>query len=376
MNSPSLLLLAFFLSFLCLAQNQQKPTALKASVPNWLKIMDKNGDEKITLNEATGLMKLNFNRVDGNNDGALDKNELTQLANRLRRNNQNRQNNNRSKMSTQDLLKNAPKDVVIEPDIAYRKGKSEAWKLDLVMPKVMSKKPRAAIVFVHGGGWRSGDKRAGYFMRGAIEYALKGYVCITVNYRLINEAPMPASIEDVKCAVRWLRANAEKYNVDTKRIGAYGNSAGAHLVCMLGLVKAEANMEGDGPYQDQSSLVQAVCASATPTNFLLFDNQRKGQRTQPGELFAGSVETLEERARKASPSTYVAADAPPFLLVHGTADTTVNIKHGDTFHAALKKAGAKYLEYIRIEGDGHGVFHKSSNKTYPAMEKFFETHLR
>ena len=61
---------------------------------------------------------------------------------------------------------------------------------------------------------------------------------------------------------------------------------------------------------------------------------------------------------------------------NGTADTTVNIKHGDTFHAALKKAGAKYLEYIRIEGDGHGVFHKSSNKTYPAMEKFFETHLR
>ena len=187
---------------------------------------------------------------------------------------------------------------------------------------------------------------------------------------------MPASIEDVKCAVRWLRANAKKYNVDTKRIGAYGNSAGAHLVCMLGLVKAEANMEGDGPYQDQSSLVQAVCASATPTNFLLFDNQRQGQRTQPGELFAGPGETLEERARKASPSTYVAADAPPFLLVHGTADTTVNIKHGDTFHAALKKAGAKYLEYIRIEGDGHGVFHKSSNKTYPAMEKFFETHLR
>ena len=371
-----LIFTAGFLPFFCPAQNQQNPPASITNVPTWLKAMDKNSDGKITSTEATGLMKKNFNRVDTNKDGSLDKNELIQLANRLRRNNQNQQGNKRRYISTEELLKSAPKDVMIEPDIAYRKGKSEAWKLDLVMPKAKSKAPRAAIVFVHGGGWRSGDKRAGYFMRGAIEYAQKGYVCITVNYRLIDEAPMPASIEDVKCAVRWLRANAKKYNVDPNRIGAYGNSAGAHLVCMLGLVKPEAKLEGDGPFQDQSSLVQAVCASATPTNFLLFDNRRKSQRTKPGELFAGPTETVEDRGRRASPSTYVAADAPPFLLVHGTADTTVNIKHSDTFHAALKKAGAKNLEYIRVVGAGHGVFHKSSEKTYPAMEKFFKTHLR
>ena len=380
-SHPKLLLLLLMLGFALnlQAQNRQRPTTPEARVANWLRTMDKDGDKKISSKEATALMKKNFSRIDANKDGFLVQMELSQLANRLSRNRQRPQNqrgNNRRAMSTEQLLKTAPKDVVIEPDIAYRKGKSEAWKLDLVMPKSKNNNLRSAIVFVHGGGWRSGDKRTGYFMRGAIEYAQKGYVCITVNYRLIAEAPMPASIEDVKCAVRWLRANAKKYNVDPKRIGAYGNSAGAHLACMLGLAKPKAKLEGDGPYQDQSSLVQAVCASATPTNFLLFDNRRKAQRTQPGELFAGSADTLEERGRKASPSTYVAADAPPFLLVHGTADTTVNIKHGDTFHAALKKAGAKHLEYIRVEGAGHGVFHKSSTKTYPAMEKFFKTHLR
>lgn len=370
-----LLMLGFVLNLQ--AQNRQRPPTPEARVANWIKTMGKDGDKKISLKEAAGLMKKNFSRVDANKDGFLAQMELNQLANRLSRNNQRAQNqrgNNRRAISTEQLLKMAPKDVVIEPDITYRKGRSEAWKLDLVMPKSKSKEARAGIVFVHGGGWRSGDKRSGYFMRGAIEYAQKGYVCITVNYRLTGEAPLPACIEDVKCAVRWLRANAKQYNVNPKRIGAYGNSAGAHLVCMLGLAKPSAKMEGDGPYQDQSSMVQAVCASATPTSFVL-DKNRIKRRGQPGAMLAGPAKTLIARATATSAATYVSADAPPILLVHGAADTTVNVKHSDTFHAALKKAGAKHLEYIRVDGAGHGVFHQASKRTYPAMEAFFKKHL-
>ena len=121
-------------------------------------------------------------------------------------------------------------------------------------------------------------------------------------------------------------------------------------------------------------MVQAVCASATPTSFVL-DKDRIKRRGLPGAMLAGPAETLVARATATSPATYESVDAPPILLVHGAADTTVNVKHGDTFHAALKKAGAKHLEYIRVDGAGHGVFRQASKKTSPAMEAFFKKHL-
>ena len=259
-------------------------------------------------------------------------------------------------MSTEDLLKNAPKDVLIEPDIPYRKGKSEAWKLDLVMPKAKSKEPRAAIVFVHGGGWRSGDKRAGYFMRGAIEYAQKGYVCITVNYRLIAEAPMPASIEDVKCAVRWLRAHAKDYQIDPRRIGGYGNSAGAHLVSMLGV--SAGKLEGDGPFQDFSSRLHAVAASATPTR--------------------PSGRSLAESDKAAlAPITYVSKDAPPFLLFHEASDRVVEIGHSDDFVRALKSAGTTDVTYRRMtDGSGHAVYQRNRKDFQAQLAGFFDRTLR
>lgn len=346
---------------------------------NWLKAQDANDDGRIAAAEASGLMKTNFARIDTNNDGFLDREELGQLADRLTRMgvNQTRarnrpDNSRRPGMSTEELLKQAPDTVTVEPDIAYRPGDSKAWRLDLIMPSERGDKPRPGLVFVHGGGWRNGDKRAGTFLQGAIEYAQKGYVCITVNYRLVDEAPFPACVEDCKCAVRWLRAHADKYNLDPKRIGGFGNSAGAHLVAMLGLAGPDEGLEGDGPYQDQSSLLQAVCPSATPSDFSLFPPRGPARRGSEGGLLAGPEETYEERSRKASPVSHVSADAPPFLIIHGTKDNTVNVAHGDRLVEALKKAGAKDVTYIRIEGAGHGVFNQHADQTKPAMEAFFD----
>jgi len=102
-----------------------------------------------------------------------------------------------------------PKDLKIVENISYRQGNKKAWKLDLIMPRERGETKRPALVFVHGGGWSGGDKTQGMLNSGPIDYARKGYVCISVNYRLTREAPFPACLEDVKCSVRWLRAHAE-----------------------------------------------------------------------------------------------------------------------------------------------------------------------
>jgi acetyl esterase/lipase len=265
-----------------------------------------------------------------------------------------------------------PDGVTLLTDVAYREGNPK-WRLDLAMPKAPSDQPRPAIVIIHGGGWRSGDKGGGQWRALPLEYAAKGYVCVSLNYRLTDEAPFPACVEDVKCAVRWLRANAAKYNVDPKRFGAYGNSAGAHLVAMLGLVGREAGLEGDGPYQDQSSLVQALCCSATPTDFTDW-----GGATFRGDdtFLAGPAESKADRRKKASPLTYARADAPPFLVIHGIADNTVPLSQAEKLVAALKKAGAKDVTFKTYDGAGHGVFTQHADETGPMMEAFFARTLK
>ncbi|MHC4399389.1 MAG: alpha/beta fold hydrolase [Planctomycetota bacterium] len=348
-------------------QEKRQPRRPPGDFLERMRANDKDGDGKISRAEAPDQMKKFFDRIDADGDGFVDEDELKKLAERFRGKRPAAKPSRRKPGPRKPIA--VPEGVELQTDIAYREG-SEKWRLDLAMPKEPRDGARPAIVFVHGGGWRSGDKGGGQWRSLPLEYAAKGYVCISVNYRLTDEAPFPACVEDVKCAVRWLRANAREHGVDPKRVGAYGNSAGAHLVAMLGLVGPDAGLEGDGPHADQSSLVQAVCCSATPTDFTSWGGQRDNSFLKRG-LLAGPEATFDERVKKVSPICHVRADAPPFLVVHGTGDRTVPIGQGDRFVEALKKAGAKDVTYMRYEGDGHGVFGQRSGETYPAMEKFF-----
>ena len=276
----------------------------------------------------------------------------------------------------QQQQRRVPAGVKYLPDLSYREG-NPAWKLDLAMPDERGPAPRPGMVIIHGGGWVSGDKRTGMWGDLPLEYAQHGYVTVSLNYRFATEAPLPACIEDVKCAVRWLRAQAKEYNLDPRRIGGFGNSAGAHLVAMLALSGPQAGLEGDGPYQDQPSSLQAACVAATPADFSNWGSARPGGPERgAGRLFGASPETAAERARRCSPVTYASAAAPPFLVIHGNADSTVPVSQAERLVKALREAGARNVTYMLFDGANHNVFAANSPMTRAAMRAFFDGILR
>ena len=166
---------------------------------------------------------------------------------------------------------------------------------------------------IHGGGWIEGDKssfasREHGVPGNIVDFAALGFVAVTINYRLSGEAPFPAALEDCKNAVRWLRAHARDYNLDPDHIGAYGNSAGGHLAMLLGMIGKDAHLEGDGPYQDQSSLVQAVVSDSGPID--LVDQYR--QRDAPPGLRSVHGRSAGGRARRRVPEGVARrSDQPP-----------------------------------------------------------------
>ena len=240
-------------------------------------------------------------------------------------------------------------------DIAYRQGPSKAWRLDLAMPTEKTEALRPALVIVHGGGWRGGSKSVDVYQKMMTDYAEKGYVTINVEYRLTGEAPFPACIEDVKCAVRWLRAHAKEYHVDPERIGAYGHSAGAHLALMLAMVPKSAGLEGDGGWETYSSVVNVAAAGSPPTEL-----GRDVPMAKP----------------KWWPIGYISANHPPLFLIQGSEDRIVRAELTDGFVEKMKAAGAN-IEYLRVDGARHGLaFNEKLDVTDPAIEEFFAKHLK
>jgi acetyl esterase/lipase len=240
-------------------------------------------------------------------------------------------------------------------DVAYREGASKAWRLDLAMPAVRPVMPGPALVIVHGGGWRGGSRTVDVFQKMMTGYAAKGYVTVSIDYRLLDEAPFPACIEDVKCAVRWLRAHAADYHVDPVRIGAYGHSAGAHLALMLAMTPSSAGLEGEGGWTEFSSRVNVVVGGSPPTEL-----GRDGPMAKP-EWW---------------PKGYISGDQPPMLLIQGGRDPIVRPELTEDFVGKMKAKGAA-IEYLRMADGAHGVaYAEALEVTDPAIEKFLAKHLR
>lgn len=276
-----------------------------------------------------------------------------------------------------------PSDVELIRDIEYGKGGDVSLKLDIVRPKVQPKDRMPVVIFIHGGGWRGGDKQA--HVPHLIPLAQKGYFCATINYRLTDVAIFPAQIEDCKCAIRWMRAHAKEYNADPKRIGVWGGSAGGHLVALLGTSGGAKDLEGKGGYPKESSRVQAVCDWFGPTDFLrIAEDAKKAGMTEDQIAKLGATDPISllvggkfwekpDICRKASPITYVTKDDPPFLIMHGDKDPLVPLNQSQAFYDALKKVGVDATLKI-LEGAGHGFGPRfDADKT---VAEFFDKHLR
>jgi acetyl esterase/lipase len=249
----------------------------------------------------------------------------------------------------------ASEGVIVHRDLSYVAGGHERQKLDLYLPKGEKKLP--LIIWVHGGAWLGGIKENGV----PAGYLAEGYAVASINYRLSQDAIFPAQIEDCKAAVRWLRANAEKYNLDPNRFGAWGESAGGHLVALLGTT-GETDEFDVGEYRRVSSRVQTVVDYFGPTDLLQMDEHRPADGqvhntadSPESRLIGGSIQENKDKVAKANPITYVSKDDPPFLIVHGDADRLVPHHQSELLEAALKKAGVP-VSFYTVKGEGHGRF--------------------
>lgn len=265
-----------------------------------------------------------------------------------------------------------PENVTLQRDVEYGKAGDRPLKLDIIRPKRPADSPLPVIVFIHGGAWRAGNKSGG--VARLLPFAASGnYFCASVGYRLSGEATWPAQIHDCKAAIRWLKANAKKYNINPEKIGVWGSSAGGHLVNMLGTSGDVKGLEGDCGSPDQSSRVACVVPFCGPSDFMAIGRLKGGAAPAAvTQLLGGPIDEKKEAAIAASPVTHVSKDDPPFLIVHGTADRTVPFAQAETLHAALKKAGVDST-LVKIEGGGHGI---GGPEVMKRVRAFFEKHLR
>jgi acetyl esterase/lipase len=255
-------------------------------------------------------------------------------------------------------------------DIEYGTGGQRKLQLDLYLPKGR-KKATPAIIFIHGGAWKSGKRSDMKFY--CVKFAEKGYVTATVTYRLMGEACFPAAVHDVKCAVRWLRANAAKYQVDPEHIAVSGNSAGGHLSMMIGY-SDDPSLEGTGGNNNVSSSVCAVVNFYGPTDLTtdFAKNQELVKEFVGGKTFDEAPDTYE----LASPLFHLTRGDPPTLIFHGTIDSVVPVSQADMLAEKLKELGIDYV-YEKYDGWPHvmDLAEAVNQRCIYQMEQFFKKHI-
>jgi acetyl esterase/lipase len=271
-------------------------------------------------------------------------------------------------------------------DITYGTLGGEKLQLDIVRPNKPG--PHPCVVCFHGGAWQMGTRRdptrlsLGYpFWKepnrelGIMEkLAEQGYVVASVSYRFVPKHKFPAPIEDAKTAVRFLRTNAKKYDIDPDQFAALGFSAGGHSALMLGLTDSSAGFDGD-LYPGVSSQVQCVVDFFGPTDLSLYAESEGLVDSFMVPFLTKQCKTDPTCYKRASPLEYVTKNAPPTMVIHGTVDLLVPIIHSERLVKKMKAAGVE-TEFLPMQWKGHGWSGPAVRESALASLDFLNKHLK
>lgn len=259
----------------------------------------------------------------------------------------------------------------VERDIVYGEPGGTKLLMDIYRPDTPG--PHPAIILVHGGGWLGGSKE-GYLATGPM-LARNGYVACAINYRLAPQFPYPAAFDDCQRAVRWIRAHASEYGVNPKRVGAMGDSAGGHLVGLIG-VRGDTRDNSDRALSRFSSRPEAVVGYYGAYELVRMWKIEMAHKPLTAWL-GGPPEGHEKVYRETSPVSMVSRKSPPFLIIHGNKDMVNPEEQSYLFHEALRKKGVDSTLLI-VEGVGHGwpADSPQGRQSEAAVLEFFGKHLQ
>ncbi len=261
-------------------------------------------------------------------------------------------------------------------DMTYARYGERALELDLFRPKD-ARKLLPGIVCIHGGGWAKGNRKGHSNL--AMALASRGFVAVTISYRLSGEAPFPAAIHDCKAAVRWMRANAAEYGIDPQAIGAIGLSAGGHLTALLGTSGGVVELEGDGGNADFSSAIQAAVPMGAQTDLESERTRRVSASEQKGGIwqqFLGGTQAQQAATyRLASPLFHLDKRDPPQAFITGENDDPST--HADRFRAEMGRLKIP-TQLKLISGAPHPFLGKQAwfDDAVSTAAEFFTEHLK
>lgn len=267
---------------------------------------------------------------------------------------------------------------VVTTDITY--VQVDSWfghcrrdlKLDLIYPEDGEGKTYPCIVWICGGAWQRMDKAAHLAYLGTL--AQEGFVVASVEYRTSNEGTHPMQLCDIKAAIRYLRAYAKRYRINREKFGVMGESAGGYLSCMAALDQDKKLDTGE--YLEYSSQVQAACPWYPPTDASHFpyDDVEKAAMSSESLLMGFNVMTHPQEAYENSPVSKVTPDAPPFLLIHGTKDSTVPFSQSEELYDALEAAGCD-VTLLALDGAEHADLMFFQDEVWQQIIAFFKRTL-